>query len=191
MMNPDANPSITVTHFEMNKAITARDFQMTKCNKCGKELVGVSLDYGGAWYCRKCATDRSTPSYSETGDKIICYSIDVGRVFDVQQAHKYLKKDKIYTIESIIVHGYSTEITLQEIPNVKFNSINFIQYNEPTHQIKITQLEQYFEYVNKMCDSMPDCRQCDLNYVIDGCMNLMQENYRTCIQIVQNWANNK
>lgn len=186
-----ANSPITATHSKMNKPIAAWPFKMTKCKKCGKELVGVSLDYGGTWFCRKCAQDSSTPSYSETGDKIICYSIDNGRVFDVQQAHKYLKKDKIYTIDSIAVHGYSTDITLQKIPNVKFNSVYFIQYNEPAPKIKITQLEQYFEYLNQMCDSVSDCSKCDLNYMVDGCESLTQENYRTCIKIVQNLVNNK
>jgi len=183
------NFPITATHSEMNSPITARHFEMTKCKKCGKELLGVSLDYGGSWYYRKCALDRSTPSYSETGDKIICYSIDNGYLGDVQQAHKYLKKDKIYTIDSIIVHGYSTDITLLEIPNVKFNSVHFVQWNNSTPQIKITQLEQYFEYLNEMCENFRDCTQCQLHYIGLDCKSISHENYHSCIQIVQNLAN--
>jgi hypothetical protein len=42
-----------------------------------------------------------------------------------KHANKYLKTDHDYTVERTEVGGYRTEVFLQEVPYVSFNSVHF------------------------------------------------------------------
>ena len=57
--------------------------------------------------------------YALTNHKVIC--IALGSEIAIQN----LQIDAIYTIEKTIVGKYQTEVYLQEIPNIVFNSIDF------------------------------------------------------------------
>lgn len=57
--------------------------------------------------------------------KVVCYTLKGGYEYDEEIAKKYLEIGREYTVEKIVVHNWSTEIWLKEIPNVMFNSVFF------------------------------------------------------------------
>ena len=57
--------------------------------------------------------------------KVVCYTLKGGYKHDEEIAKKYLEIGKEYTVEKTVVHNWSTEIWLKEIPNVMFNSVFF------------------------------------------------------------------
>lgn len=50
-----------------------------------------------------------------------------GYDYDKEHAMKYLKQDETYTVDRTIIHSWHTNVYLQEIPNVPFNSVHFTQ----------------------------------------------------------------
>lgn len=98
-----------------------------ECKVCGKELQGISFDYGSKWACSNCSVDKQSVLYCERGCQVQAVNIDCGLNFDSEQAKKYLEKDKIYTSKQVCVGGYSSTIELEEIPNQKFNTVHFIR----------------------------------------------------------------
>ena len=53
-------------------------------------------------------------------------SIKNGYDYDKEKAEKFLKVGKVYTLESMEVHNWSSTVKLQEVPNQEFNSVNFV-----------------------------------------------------------------
>lgn len=97
------------------------------CPICGRELRGVTLDFGSEWTCSDCDTDMESVLHCETGCKVRAAHIDRGYKGDIEWAEKYLKLGAEYTVESITVgRSYST-ITLKEIRGIKFNSVQFVR----------------------------------------------------------------
>lgn len=47
----------------------------------------------------------------------------------VQNAQKYLRFRARYHLENRVVHGYSTDVYLQEFPGIRFNSVQFRNIN--------------------------------------------------------------
>lgn len=66
--------------------------------------------------------------YAKKGYKVTVTdrSIDSGYDGDIRLAHKYLQVGKIYTIERTDVDNWHTEVWVEEIPNMSFNSVNFV-----------------------------------------------------------------
>ncbi|MCC6516912.1 MAG: hypothetical protein IT275_11220 [Chitinophagales bacterium] len=66
--------------------------------------------------------------YAEKGHKVTVTekSIKNGYDFDIENVNKYLKVGEIYTVEEMDVYDFHSTVLLQEIPNVYFNSVNFI-----------------------------------------------------------------
>lgn len=69
--------------------------------------------------------------YAEKGHKVTVtkQSIQNGFDYDKKKAEKFLKVGEIYTIEDMEVYNWSSTVILQEIPNERFNSVNFIDVN--------------------------------------------------------------
>lgn len=63
--------------------------------------------------------------YSETGTKIIYSFPENGRDFDQKKAQRYLKVNGVYTVLKTVVRQSSTEVYLEEVYGVAFNSVNF------------------------------------------------------------------
>lgn len=63
--------------------------------------------------------------YALPGSKVIFAYPDSGYESDQERAKKYLKVGEIYTIKEIRVHDWSTEVFLEEVPGVAFNSVLF------------------------------------------------------------------
>lgn len=100
-------------------------FGKQKCKKCGIELKGLTSMYTKDWICSECAEDRQSVLYCETGCKVIAKHLDHGYDSDKELAKKYLEQDKIYTIDTVSVGGWKTDVTLIEVPNHRFNSVHF------------------------------------------------------------------
>ena len=64
--------------------------------------------------------------YAEQGHKVIAKHLDWGWDSDEEKAKKYLVQNQEYTVAYTIVYSSSTEVFLEEIPNISFNSVHFI-----------------------------------------------------------------
>jgi hypothetical protein len=63
--------------------------------------------------------------------KIVFYYPQNGMKGDVDRAEKYqLKVGKTYTIDFVDTGSWSTDVFLKEIPNVAFNSVQFVDLQE-------------------------------------------------------------
>lgn len=102
-------------------------FGKVKCKNCGKVIDSVVLHYDGDWLCSECATDRESVLFCERGCKVKAVNLDNGWDYDKEQAHKFLKQDAIYEVESVEVGGYSSTLYLKEFPNEKFNTVHFVR----------------------------------------------------------------
>jgi hypothetical protein len=65
---------------------------------------------------------------AKTGHKVTVTkeSIKNGSDYDRENAAKYLEVGKVYTVEDLDVHDWSSSVILQEIPNQEFNSVHII-----------------------------------------------------------------
>lgn len=63
--------------------------------------------------------------YALKGHKVRCISLEGPYEYQTERAQKYLELGKEYTVESTEVHSSSTDVILQEIPNIEFNSTCF------------------------------------------------------------------
>lgn len=63
--------------------------------------------------------------YALKGHKVKAVDTTPGYHYQIQRAEKYLKIGKVYTVEYTEVHSESTDVVLQEIPGVEFNSTCF------------------------------------------------------------------
>lgn len=63
--------------------------------------------------------------YALNGHKVKCKTLSGGYSYHQEIAEKYLKIDEEYTIEKTEVDSWHTDVWLQELPNVKFNSVFF------------------------------------------------------------------
>lgn len=68
--------------------------------------------------------------YARRGDKVIFRHPTSGYQYDQERAKQYLKLNKVYTVGSTYVVGWHTDVYLQEIQGVAFNSVHF-EDNKP------------------------------------------------------------
>lgn len=68
-----------------------------------------------------------------------------GNSWDKEKIKEYLTLEKTYTVKYTHVHSYSTDVYLQEIPEVKFNSVNFVGITKQPKELN-AQHEDYHIY---------------------------------------------
>lgn len=95
------------------------------CPKCGRTIPGVVNHYGREWICRECADDKSDVLRCERGSRVVFAHPDSGMAGDIQRAQKHLTVGAVYTVESLTIGGWCSELTLKEVPGVKFNTVQF------------------------------------------------------------------
>lgn len=79
--------------------------------------------------------------YARCGDKVIYMHPTYGYISDQDQCRKHLVLEAPYTIERISIGRSHTNVYLQEIPGVAFNSVMFIDVI-PGREVQILVLEE-------------------------------------------------
>ena len=72
--------------------------------------------------------EPSMSMYAQKGHKVTVTekSIANGYPLDEEKARHYLKVGKVYTVQRMDVHRWSSTVVLQEFPGIEFNSVHFI-----------------------------------------------------------------
>ena len=67
-------------------------------------------------------------SIAKKGHKVTVTERSIGNGYplDEEKARHYLKVGRVYTVERMDVHDWSSTVLLQEIPGVEFNSVHFV-----------------------------------------------------------------
>lgn len=65
--------------------------------------------------------------HAHRGTKVVFSHPDAGYPHDQETARKHLKVGKKYTIKRTKVHSFHTDVFLQEVPEVSFNSVHFTE----------------------------------------------------------------
>lgn len=63
--------------------------------------------------------------YSKKGSKIIFKHENYGYSSHQETAEKHLKLGEIYTVNHTDIYGWHTDVYLDEVPSVAFNSVMF------------------------------------------------------------------
>ncbi len=63
--------------------------------------------------------------HAQTGDKVICSTFDAGYPLEQEHAKKHLVIGQQYTVDYTVIHDWSTDVYLQELPEIRFNSVFF------------------------------------------------------------------
>lgn len=63
--------------------------------------------------------------YAQKGHKVICTTLEHGYETEQKIAHKLINVGEIYTVEKTEVHNSNTDVYLQEVPDIPFNSVFF------------------------------------------------------------------
>ncbi len=63
--------------------------------------------------------------YALRGHKVRLINTSSGYYYQTERAEKYLKVGEVYTVDYTEVHSESTDVVLQEVPGVEFNSTCF------------------------------------------------------------------
>jgi len=69
--------------------------------------------------------------YAQPGTKVIFDNPKNGYSYDQEDCRKHLTFGQIYTVERTDVHSAYTDVWLQEVPDVSFNSVMFSDMCEP------------------------------------------------------------
>lgn len=75
--------------------------------------------------------------YAKKGDKVVFTHPNAGNEHHQQLASKYLKLNETYTIDHTDVGGWHTSVYIQEVPDVRFNSVLF--EDAPNSQKSLTE----------------------------------------------------
>jgi hypothetical protein len=75
---------------------------------------------------------KSMNIFTLSGKKVIVTEETAtwGDSYDVNKVSKYLIINKEYTIERTEVGGFHTDVYLVEVPQIRFNSVNFISVDD-------------------------------------------------------------
>ena len=63
--------------------------------------------------------------YAKSGDKVVFSYPDNGYDGDREDGKKYLEVGRTYTVVATEIHNWNTDVWLEEVPNVRFNSVLF------------------------------------------------------------------
>ncbi len=63
--------------------------------------------------------------YARKGDKVAFTKPKAGYDADRYRSEQYLEVGKIYTVERVIIGGFSSKVILEEVSDVQFNTVQF------------------------------------------------------------------
>ena len=73
--------------------------------------------------------------YALKGHRVLCDDISIGTPYQVETAKKYLTLNKKYTVEKTDVFNTRTNVYLEEFPDIKFNSVCFVDVIEQSEEL--------------------------------------------------------
>ena len=88
--------------------------------------------------------------YAKNGDKIRFLNRK-GHDWQLKEASELLKEGEVYTVDHADVHGWSTDVYLQEFPGRSFNSVMFEDADKPG-----SDLEERKKFVDEFNEIMKD-----------------------------------
>jgi len=109
--------------------------------------------------------------YALKGHKVSFTHPNGGWPFDQQLAKTHLLLDNKYTIEKTIVDSSSTDVFLEEFPNVRFNSVMFDDV-EPQDEEKDKLHPDYYRYHPK-----PESQQIQATDVLKVIKTALEKEY--------------
>ena len=74
--------------------------------------------------------------YSPPGTKVIFAHPDSGTTYDQEKSQKHLTEEIVYTVKKTEVQSFKSDVILEEIPGIKFNTVMFSEY-DPNRKEKI------------------------------------------------------
>lgn len=88
----------------------------------------------GYWdfYKQETVKKRSMNIHAKAGHLVTVteQGMNNGYQSDKDHAKKYLSIGEVYTIERTVVDNWHTDVYLNEIPGIVFNSVHFINYEK-------------------------------------------------------------
>lgn len=94
--------------------------------------------------------------YARRGSKIVFKNVNAGRDYDQEKAREHLVVGQVYTVEFTEVGGWHTNVYLQEIPNVAFNSVLFEDYNVE-HTIRLQGCDAHTMFIMELTEEEIAC----------------------------------
>ena len=64
--------------------------------------------------------------YALKGHKVKLVTFSAGYEHEQETTQKHLELGKEYTVEKTVVHNWSTDVYLQEVLGIRFNSVFFV-----------------------------------------------------------------
>lgn len=95
------------------------DYFDCSCPVCGNDVIDEKDD--GTMKTMNIFAEKGTKVKVTEKTKCNGYNIDKDNIKD------YLTIEKEYTVEKTIVDDFSSEVLLEEVPNVYFNTVNFVE----------------------------------------------------------------
>lgn len=83
--------------------------------------------------------------YALRGHKVRCKNLTGGYDSEEDLAKRHLEIGKEYTIEKTVVDNWSTDVWLEEIPDIRFNSVFFEDAEEQSEE-KTQQHPDFIRY---------------------------------------------
>jgi len=86
--------------------------------------------------------------YAKKGTKVVFKFPENGYPYERKTAEKYLRVGETYTVESVIIDSWVSSVELQEIPNVRFNTVHFAHLVDVSEEQSLTKQN---ELLRKTC----------------------------------------
>lgn len=64
------------------------------------------------------------------GTKVAYLNKEAGYPYDQEEARRHLTLEGIYTVERTVIHNFTTDVYLKELPGLFFNSVLFSEIEE-------------------------------------------------------------
>ena len=88
--------------------------------------------------------------YAKNGDKVRFLNRN-GHDWQLKEAAEIMNEGQIYTVDHTDVHGWSTDLYLQEFPGRNFNSVMFEDADKPG-----SEMEERKKFVEEFNEAMGD-----------------------------------
>ena len=92
---------------------------------------------------------------AKKGDKVVFRSPDGGNLGEQERAKKHLVLNMVYTVEKTRIYGFHTDVYLQEVKGVAFNSVQFDDIDNI--EGKVEKQEKAYVRIDRECGMTHFC----------------------------------